>query len=168
MKFIPLSKYLVYRRYLYLVNQKDETIISAERKLRKIAGVIKQNGRKILKDYPITSTQFVALQWLIEKDDLTIGELSNKLGLAFSTTTDLVDRMDKNKLIKRVRDSKDRRVVRVHVLDKGLDIINEVINKRQDYLDTVLTGFTKEQKAYLNELLYLLHEQMVKVSERTN
>lgn len=38
--------------------------------------------------------------------------------LAFSTTTDLVDRMEKNELIVRIRDPKDRRVVRIHLLDK--------------------------------------------------
>src|SRR5690625_6833094 len=79
-----------------------------EKKLRYISGAIKQNGRKILKKYPITSPQFNALQWLIEEGELTIGELSNKNGLAFSTTTDLVDRMEKNELVERIRDSNDR------------------------------------------------------------
>ena len=143
-----------------------KAIADAEIKLRKISGVIKQNGRKILKNYPITSTQFIALQWITEYKELTIGELSNNIGLAFSTTTDLVDRMERNNLVERVKDSKDRRVVRVHVLDKGVAIIKEVIEKRQDYLGEVLAGFSNEETAHLNELLDLLHVQMKKVYEK--
>ncbi|GGB27988.1 MarR family transcriptional regulator [Virgibacillus dakarensis] len=137
-----------------------ESIADLEKRLRYISGIIKQNGRKILENYPITAPQFIALQWLVEEGDLTIGELSKKNGLAFSTTTDLVDRMEKNKLVERVRDVNDRRVVRIHVLKKGRSIIEEVITKRQEYLGEILQSFSLEQTGTLNELLSLLHKQM--------
>ncbi|MFD1850123.1 MarR family winged helix-turn-helix transcriptional regulator [Oceanobacillus bengalensis] len=126
--------------------------------------MIKQNGRKILNNYPITSPQFVALQWLLEEGDLTIGELSNKISLAFSTTTDLVDRMEKNQLVERVRDIKDRRVVRIHLLEKGKIIIHEVIEKRQAFLGDVLDDISDEDMEHLNRLLDLLYERMKAVS----
>ncbi|MBP1947707.1 MarR family winged helix-turn-helix transcriptional regulator [Virgibacillus litoralis] len=143
-----------------------EAIADVEKRLRYISGIIKQNGRKILNNYPITSPQFIALQWLIEEGDLTIGELSNKNGLAFSTTTDLVDRMEKNELVERIRDINDRRVVRIHVLKKGNSIIQEVIQKRQEYLGEVLTNFSIEQTDTLNDLLSFLYEQMRCVNEK--
>ena len=143
-----------------------ESIKKLEKRLRYISGTIKQNGRKILNNYPITSPQFIALQWLLEEGDLTIGELSNKISLAFSTTTDLVDRMEKNELVERTRDLKDRRVVRIHLLEKGKVIIHEVIEKRQVYLGEVLEKFTEEQTSSLNELLDFLHEQMKMVDEK--
>lgn len=141
-------------------------IADTEKKLRYIAGVIKQNGRKILNNYPITSPQFIALQWLLDEGDLTIGELSHKISLAFSTTTDLVDRMEKNELVVRIRDQNDRRVVRIHVLEKGNIIIHEVIQKRQEYLGEVLTNFSDEETKTLNKLLAFLHEQMKCVNEK--
>lgn len=146
----------------------DQSIAEAEMRLRKISRIIKKNGRKILTNYTITSPQFTALQCVLEEGDLTIGELSQKIGLAFSTTTDIVDRMEKNQLVKRVRDEKDRRVVRIHVLDKGKQIIDEVIHKRQQYLSDVLEGFTEEQTEKLNELLQLLLTQMIEVESRSS
>jgi MarR family transcriptional regulator, organic hydroperoxide resistance regulator len=142
------------------------TINKIEKRMRYISGIIKQNGRKILNNYPITSPQFVALQWLLEEGDLTIGELSNKISLAFSTTTDLVDRMERNELVERVRDSKDRRVVRIHVLEKGESIIEEVIQKRQEYLGEVLDKFSLEQTEQLSKLLDFLHEEMIQVDKK--
>ncbi|WP_156291228.1 MarR family winged helix-turn-helix transcriptional regulator [Oceanobacillus salinisoli] len=137
-----------------------------EKRLRYISGMIKQNGRRILNNYPITSPQFVALQWLLEEGDLTIGELSNKISLAFSTTTDLVDRMERNELVERVRDLKDRRVVRIHLLEKGKVIIHEVIGKRQAFLGEVLENFSEEDMKNLTRLLDLLYNQMKTVSEK--
>lgn len=149
--------------------EKDPTlnsIIKMEKRLRYISGLIKQNGRQILNNYPITPPQFVALQWLLEEGDLTIGELSNKISLAFSTTTDLVDRMERNELVERLRDTNDRRVVRIHLLNKGEKIILEVIKKRQEYLGEVLDKFTDEEKDSLNYLLDFLHDEMKKVNEK--
>ena len=143
-----------------------DSVKKMEKRLRYISGMIKQNGRKILTNYPITSPQFVALQWLLEEGDLTIGELSNRISLAFSTTTDLVDRMERNDLVERVRDTSDRRVVRIHLLEKGKQIIKEVIQKRQEYLGEVLDKFSDDEKETLNDLLDFLYEEMKGVNQK--
>ena len=137
-----------------------ETVATVEKELRYIAAIVKQKEREIVSDYAITPPQFVALQWLEELGDITIGELSNRLYLAFSTTTDLVDRMEKNELVKRVRDENDRRVVVVHLLEKGERIIQEVIEKRQQYLQEMLVGFNEQEVAQLSSYLEKLHVHM--------
>ncbi|MGP4062507.1 MarR family winged helix-turn-helix transcriptional regulator [Halobacillus sp. H74] len=141
-------------------SQQTSTVADVEKELRYISGIVKQRGRVILNHYPITAPQFVALQWLLEKGDMPIGELSNYIHLACSTTTDLVDRMENNDLVERVRDPKDRRVVRIHVLEKGKQIIHEVIEKRQNYLEEVLKDVSEDDVDTLNRLLHVLHEKM--------
>lgn len=139
----------------------DETVIAAiEKDLRYIAGLVKQKGREILSHYTITPPQFVALQWLFEEGDMTIGELSTKMYLAFSTTTDLIDRMEKNNLVKRVKNERDRRVVRIHLLEEGVRIIDEVIKKRQLYLNEILQDFSDEEIILLQNNLNKLHKNM--------
>jgi DNA-binding MarR family transcriptional regulator len=137
-----------------------EHIAKIEKEMRYVSGLIKQKGREILTNYKITPPQFVALQWLFEEGDMTIGELSTKMYLAFSTTTDLIDRMEKNELLRRVKDDKDRRVVRIHLLEEGNRIIDEVITKRQNYLQDVLTNFSTSEIASLKENLTKLHQEM--------
>ncbi|WP_033828260.1 MarR family winged helix-turn-helix transcriptional regulator [Bacillus andreraoultii] len=139
----------------------DEKVIAAiEKDLRYIAGLVKQKGREILSHYTVTPPQFVALQWLSEEGDMTIGELSTKMYLAFSTTTDLIDRMEKNNLVKRVKDEKDRRVVRIQLLKEGARIIDEVIKKRQHYLHEILQDFSDEEIILLQNNLNKLHKNM--------
>ncbi|MBM4762483.1 MarR family transcriptional regulator [Bacillus sp. B15-48] len=138
----------------------NRVVARIEKELRYISGIIKQKGREILKDYSITPPQFVALQWLFEDGDMTIGELSNKMFLAFSTTTDLVDRMEKSHLVIRVKDPNDRRVVRIHLLDEGKRIIDEVIKERRQYLEALLVNFSDEQIVVLKDSLEKLHQEM--------
>lgn len=137
-----------------------ERVAFMEKELRYISGIIKQKGREILNSYTITPPQFIALQWLFEHGDMTIGDLSNKMFLAFSTTTDLVDRMEKNELVVRIREEQDRRVVRIKLLKEGERIIEEVIQKRQEYLQNVLTEFSEEEVEQFSFLLEKLHTNM--------
>jgi DNA-binding MarR family transcriptional regulator len=137
-----------------------DLIANIEKDLRYISGIIKQKGREMLTQYKITPPQFVALQWLFEDGDMTIGELSTKMYLACSTTTDLVDRMEKNLLVERVKDPNDRRVVRIHLLEEGKRIIDEVIKKRQAYLDEILKTSTMDQILLLQSSLSKLHQEM--------
>lgn len=142
------------------INQEPITVADIEKDLRYISGIIKQKGRELLSNYTITPPQFIALQWLFEDGDMTIGELSNKMFLACSTTTDLVDRMEKSELVVRVKDPNDRRVVRIHLLEEGKRIIDEVIKKRQLYLQTVLKNFSAEEVLSLQANLSKLHHEM--------
>lgn len=137
-----------------------EVVAQIEKDLRYISGIVKQKGRELLSDYKITPPQFLALQWLFEEGDMTIGELSNRMYLAFSTTTDLIDRMEKNELVRRVKDPHDRRVVRIHLLEKGRVLIGEVIRKRQAYLQGVLSHFSPDELVKLKSNLLQLHQEM--------
>lgn len=141
-------------------DMKSQMVASIEKELRYIASIIKQEGRVLLNNYAITPPQFVALQWLNEDGDMTIGELSNKMFLACSTTTDLVDRMEKKELLMRVKDENDRRVVRIHLLEEGKRIIEDVIEQRQDYLNNILSDYSDEEISSLNRSLLKLHQEM--------
>lgn len=141
-----------------MVNRQQVSQI--EKSLRHVSYIVKQKGREILNEFPITPPQFVALQWLQEEGDMTIGELSQRMYLACSTTTDLIDRMEKNELVERVKDEKDRRVVRIHLLEKGTVIIKDVINERQIYLEGVLSEMSPEEVLSIEQGMAALQEKM--------
>ncbi|MFP3724933.1 MarR family winged helix-turn-helix transcriptional regulator [Priestia filamentosa] len=137
-----------------------ETIAELERSLRYMSVIIKQKGREILNDYNITPPQFAALQWLFDLGEMTIGDLSSKMYLACSTTTDLIDRMEKTGLVTRAKDEQDRRIVRVVLLERGKKLIEEVIAKRQNYLAEVVCEYDRAEVELLCENLQKLHKEM--------
>lgn len=135
----------------------DDKIVSIEKNFREICVKIKKRGREILSDYDITPPQFTALLILLYSDELTIGELSKKMYLACSTVTDLIDRMEKNELVKRVRDTNDRRIVRVKVLEKGHQVLDQVLYTRRRYISEVFSSFSDEKIELLNESFEILN-----------
>ncbi|HEU4965527.1 MAG TPA: MarR family transcriptional regulator [Bacilli bacterium] len=128
--------------------------------LRQISKQVRVKGREILADFSITPPQFDALVYLHEFGDLTIGELSSKLGLAYSTTTDLVDRLERNELVERVRDSNDRRVVRLHMLEKGRAMIEEVLKARRAYLAKLMVDVSEEDLGHLAKSLQEIYNHI--------
>jgi DNA-binding MarR family transcriptional regulator len=142
-------------------NCKD--VADIEKYLRKIDYIIRIKGREILNDFNITAPQFSALQILINNGDMTIGELSQKMSLACSTITDLIGRMERTELVKRKKDEKDKRVVRIEVLPKGFDILEKVLDKRRKFLEDKLDNFDEEHKQILtkglNELYTAMNEE---------
>ena len=56
---------------------------------------------------------------MLRGGEMSISELSAKLGIAKPNVTPLVDRLMEAGLVERVRSPKDRRIVNVHLCDKG-------------------------------------------------
>lgn len=133
-----------------------------EKQLRHIASVIRATGRQILTEVVITPPQFVALQWISEEKGITIGELSGQLFLAFSTTTDLVDKLEEKDLVERRKDEKDKRLVRIYLKSKGEDIIQSVIRKRQQFLEENFSALPSETLLHFQTGLDLLYKEIKK------
>lgn len=127
-----------------------------EKLLRTACFTIRQKGREILQEFEITPPQFNALQFLVFDGEMTLCELSNKLFLAPSTITDLIDRMEKKCLVRRDRDNQDRRIIKIKVEEKGYNLINEVISRRCEYIHKLLENMSNEDKEKFISYLELL------------
>lgn len=137
-----------------------ERTVRIEENLRRVCFKIKKKGREILNDVEITPPQFEALQHLIFQENMTIGELSSKMFLACSTVTDLLDRMERNDLVKRVKDENDRRIVRIVVLDKGHELLEKVMENRRSYIQDILNGFDEEIVDAIDRSFKLFNEKV--------
>lgn len=136
----------------------DDRIIAMEKDIRDICVKVRKKGREILSEFDITIPQFNALIYLVFEGEMTLGELSQKMYLACSTITDLLDRMERSELVKRYKDDKDKRVYRVKVLDKGNALIEQVMLHRRQYLAQSIQDLTEDQQHQLAASLALLNE----------
>lgn len=136
----------------------DENVAAIEKYLRRIDYVIRKKGREIITEENITAPQFQALQILINNEELTIGELSQKMALACSTITDLIDRMEKTELVVRRKSQEDKRVVIVEVLPRGHKILEKVLRKRRAYLKGKISEYQLDRMEILRIELETLYE----------
>ncbi|HLO01898.1 MAG TPA: MarR family transcriptional regulator [Symbiobacteriaceae bacterium] len=142
----------------------DRHVVEIEDLLRNVSTMLKKRGRDIISQFEITPPQLDALLVLREYGELTMGELCQKMYLACSTATDLIDRMERNGLIERVRDTADRRVIRLKVLLKGTKVIDDVLDARRNYLATILAEIDLADKERLihalEQLNYLMSREV--------
>lgn len=137
-----------------------QLILDIEQQLREMGLLMKRKEREILHRFPITQQQFFVLLLLTEYGNMTIGELSQKCCLACSTMTDLIDRMEKNQVVKRIRGERDRRIVNIHLLPTGKELICRVMEARQQYLSKVLSHLSTEEGITIKKQLSSVYKKM--------
>lgn len=135
-------------------------VAEIDKLIRRVSFVIRCRGRDILAEFSITNPQFNALLILRDNEDMTIGDLGNRMYLASSTATDLIDRMERDGLVLRERDCHDRRVVRLRMLAKGHEMIQKVLENRKRYLSGILAQLTAAEIEGLKESLQSLYTLM--------
>jgi DNA-binding MarR family transcriptional regulator len=104
--------------------------------LGRAASAMKTALEERLRRHDITAPQWAVLARLWEEDGLPPSVIGRRLEADRPTITGVVDRLEHKGLVKKVRDSEDRRVVRVHLTDRGkklggeLPALAEEVNRR--------------------------------------
>lgn len=86
--------------------------------LKQVMDLVKQNVELNFKEINLTGPQGMLVGTLAHCGEMKISDLSEKLGLSNSTVSGIVDRLEKQGLVERIRSEKDRRVVYVCVSDE--------------------------------------------------
>ena len=75
----------------------------------------------------LTYSQFAVLETLYHLGPMTQGEVSQKVLKSVSNMTTVIDNLERDGLVRRERDAKDRRVIYVHLTEAGTSKIEEVL-----------------------------------------
>ncbi len=75
-----------------------------------------------LSEYNITSSQYSVLEILGKYNGISLTELGKLLYFDNPTITGIINRMARAKLLRRQRDRNDRRVIKLYLTPKGLEL----------------------------------------------
>lgn len=114
-------------------------------------------NRRLL-EYKITRVNFIAIYYIGESEDISQRELSEKMDVNDSSIARLIDRMEKEELVERKRDLKDRRTVRIRLTEKGSLIRKALMPVAEKFQNDVTSGISQEELDVFNSVL----EKMVK------
>lgn len=76
-----------------------------------------------LKDTSLTKLDMVALKVLGKREHVIMSELAERLSVALSSATGIVDRLLTKGYVSRSRSKEDRRIVQVRLTEKGTDLL---------------------------------------------
>ncbi|MGF7048017.1 DNA-binding MarR family transcriptional regulator [Paenibacillus sp. DS2015] len=101
----------------------------------------------------LTESQLIVLEVIVERGTMKPSDLIPYLTTSPAAVTMLIDRMEKNGLLQRERDSHDRRIVWVNISDKGKQEAERGMQIRNAFLSTVLNRISSHNQQLL---IYLL------------
>lgn len=101
---------------------------------------------------PLTPTQFGVLETLYHLGPLCQGELSGKLLRSGGNITLVIDNLEKQELVRRERDTEDRRLVRVSLTPKGNAFISEIFPKQAAAIAEEMQALTPDEQEQLGTL----------------
>lgn len=115
-------------------------------------------------DLGITMPQRMVIGMLFRHEELKISELSQKLGLSNSTTSGIVDRLENQHFVERIRGEKDRRVVRVQLTPQFIEKHKDLQKSMEGNMEKLLETCTPEE---IETIIAGLHK-IKEVLERSN
>ncbi len=93
----------------------DADLKSVRTRIKKIMKLIHQTHVKSIGVGELSNPQWWIVRALMEKGDLTIGQLSGLLMVTNATVSGHIDNLEKQDIVVRIRSKEDRRIVFVHV-----------------------------------------------------
>ena len=90
---------------------------------------------------------------LWQNDDIPIVELSKKTGLAKTTLTSMLDRMEASNLILRVYDAKDRRQIKIVLTEYARSLSDKYEDVSDQMVNVYYAGFSEEEIIFFEDTL---------------
>ena len=130
----------------------------AQLNLVRTANLVVDRFEQMLKPYGITATQYNVLRILrgAEPAGLCRHEVSARLLNRMPDATRLLDRMEEAGLVTRARGTEDRRMVKTHITEKGLELVDSLDEAVEAEHLKQLGHLSGEQLATLIDLLTLV------------
>ncbi|TGL37702.1 MarR family winged helix-turn-helix transcriptional regulator [Leptospira perdikensis] len=117
----------------------------------------------IAKKAGLTGTDHKYLGYLIENGEMSAGELAKISGLTTGAITGVIDRLEKNKLVKRKFLQADRRkVMIVPNLEKANQLFSPIFKKLQKDTELLISSFSSREL----EVVHRYFESAIGIMER--
>ena len=100
---------------------------------------------------PITVPQIKSLFFINNQGSTSLGKLASALGVTPANVTGIVDRLVEHKLITRVENIQDRRMLIVRTTEKGEELVANLRERKKSYLSKALSDLNSDELTNLSK-----------------
>ncbi len=108
---------------------------------------------QLLLPYRLTLSQFGVLEVLYHKGNLRIGEVQDKILSSTGTMPTILKNLECRQFIRKIPDPTDRRATRLQLLPKGEKLVQTILPKNLEQIQTYCSRLTETEKEELIQLL---------------
>ena len=102
--------------------------------LRRVFQVVNEQSKKVEKETGLTGPQLWAIKTIAQEAPIMVSEIARHMYLHPATVVGILDRLEKQGLVARIRSTEDRRVVRVELTAKGRALVRKAPEVAQGLL----------------------------------
>lgn len=110
----------------------------------------------------ISLAQWIALKLIRDGKVTCIGVVASELGYTSGATTRLIDQLENRGYLKRLRDTRDRRVISLNITGVGQSVAHEMEGVIHAFWRQMLSAFSDEEASLLIELMTRLRSTLAK------
>lgn len=121
--------------------------------LHRNVNTLDKKTSQIAGEYNLTFSQFMVLEALYSKGDMSVGEVRERILSSVGTISLIINNLVKMNYVERLADEKDKRVSILHLTKEGRDVISKVAPKNEMMIEESMKVLDSEEK---EKLLYLL------------
>jgi DNA-binding MarR family transcriptional regulator len=110
------------------VTQQEQILIA----LRRITRAIDLRSRSLLQDFGLTVPQLTAVQAVHRLQPVSTGAVATEIHLGRATVTGILDRLERQGLIRRARGQRDRRSVEITLTEEGEEVVHNALPLLRD------------------------------------
>lgn len=123
--------------------------LNAYTKLMRAAESVTGRVHRVLAEPKLTISQFGVLEALHHKGPLCQKDIGAKILKSSGNMTMVIDNLEKSGLVRRERDSEDRRYLTIHLTEAGIALISKVFAEVEAEIVTEMASLTGNEQELL-------------------
>jgi MarR family transcriptional regulator, 2-MHQ and catechol-resistance regulon repressor len=120
---------------------------------------IQQKIKEDVSKYDLNLSEFGALEVLYHKGPLPVQSICEKVLIANSSMSYVIENLIKKEFIEKVKDPSDRRIHIVHLTQKGVMLFDDIYPKHLEHMRSFMDVLDINEEANLQFLLKKLGKQ---------
>ncbi|PAB58322.1 MarR family transcriptional regulator [Anaeromicrobium sediminis] len=134
--------------------------------IKKTTDMLEYVHSNFFEKYGTTNTKFNVLVILSKgpEEGMMLSEIGEKMVVTKANMTGLIDRLEKDGLVERVRDLQDRRKIRAVLTTNGRKFVEDLVEKYSIWIKTFMDDYDEETEQ-LFSLMKLIQERTVVLNE---
>ena len=132
---------------------KEESALRALTILLKSSGSVTNMLKKDMRSYELNPTEFTVMEVLYSKGEQPIQIIGNKVLLASSSITYVIDQLEKKNFIERKVNESDRRVTLVSLTKEGQEKMEDIFPQHSEVIQELFKDLSEDEINVLSESL---------------
>lgn len=129
--------------------RQDQLLSELQRRSFRIASILARGSA-------LTFQQYLALAHLSDHGPCAVNDLRAAMGIAQSTASELVTRLERGGFVTKERDPRDARSLRVELAQKGRDAVRKRRKAARDFYKDLFSALPEEEQAQFERALELV------------